>query len=189
MKFFNKKEQVIDLQITQYGKHMFSKGKFKPVYYSFYDDDILYDSQYGIGTETQNNIQERIIKDTPQLETQYVFKGIETEVKRAIKDVRSSKEYLARIHDPSLPEPRMLQPTADKMYSLISAIGTSELNTDNSPAWNIQLFEGQITSSTPTLTGSHVTVEVPQLQMKDINYKTIVGQLDPGSENKLFEQF
>ena len=58
MKFFNKKEQVIDLQITQYGKHMFSKGKFKPVYYSFYDDDILYDSQYGIGTETQKNIQE-----------------------------------------------------------------------------------------------------------------------------------
>ena len=43
MSFFNKKEDVIDLQLTQYGKYLLSQGKLKPVYYAFFDDDILYD--------------------------------------------------------------------------------------------------------------------------------------------------
>tara|TARA_Y100000310_G_C20562968_1_gene753986 strand:+ start:125 stop:1156 length:1032 start_codon:yes stop_codon:yes gene_type:complete len=181
MKFFNKKEQIIDLQLTQYGKHLISKGEFKPVYYGFYDDNILYDSQYGVGTESQDEIQSRIKTNTPQLETQYVFRGIETEVKKAIKDVRSSEAYKKRVHDPSLPEPKMLQPNGDKLYSLINAIGTSELNTQYSPAWAITAFEGQISSSTSNSTGSHVSVNVPQLEMKNIKYKTIVQQ--DSSEN------
>ena len=41
MEFFNKKEEVIDLQLTQYGKYLLSLGKFKPVYYAFYDDGIV----------------------------------------------------------------------------------------------------------------------------------------------------
>ena len=44
MEFFNKKEEVIDLKLTQFGRHLLSKGKFKPVYYSFFDDNIMYDS-------------------------------------------------------------------------------------------------------------------------------------------------
>lgn len=182
MKFFNKKEQMINLQLTQYGKHLVSKGAFKPVYYSFHDGNILYDSQYGVGTESQDNIQKRIKTDTPQLETQYVFRGIETEVKKAIKDVRSSDEYLARIHDPSLPEPKMLQPNGDKLYSLNYAIGTSELNTEYSPAWFVSTFMGEITSSTANLTGSHANINIPQLNMKDVKYKTIVTQNNPGDE-------
>jgi len=181
MKFLNKKEQVIDLQITQYGKHLISKGKFKPIYYSFFDDNILYDSQYGVGAEAQNSTQQRIKTNTPQLEAQYVFRGIETEVKRAIQDVRSSKEFLDRIHDPSLPEPKMRQPTSDKMYALKYSIGTSELNTDFSPAWNVFSFVGEISSSTPVLTGSHTEINIPQLNMKDIKYKTLVGQVEPGA--------
>ena len=39
MEFFNKKEDVIDLQLTQYGRHLLSKGQFNPVYYSFFDDN------------------------------------------------------------------------------------------------------------------------------------------------------
>ena len=44
MEFFNKKEEVIDLQLTQYGRHLLSKGHFKPVFYSFHDDNILYNT-------------------------------------------------------------------------------------------------------------------------------------------------
>jgi hypothetical protein len=43
-KFINKKEEVIQMELTAYGKHKFSKGEFSPSYYSFHDDDILYDS-------------------------------------------------------------------------------------------------------------------------------------------------
>ena len=46
MEFFNKKEEVIDLQLTQFGRHILSKGKFKPVYYSFHDDNILYNVEF-----------------------------------------------------------------------------------------------------------------------------------------------
>ena len=66
MKFLNGKEQVIDIQITSYGRHLISKGKFKPEYYSFFDDGILYDNEYAGITEAQNDIQNRIKNDTPR---------------------------------------------------------------------------------------------------------------------------
>ena len=42
MEFFNKKQDVIDLQLTNFGRHLLSKGKFKPVYYSFFNMDNVY---------------------------------------------------------------------------------------------------------------------------------------------------
>ena len=47
MTFFNRKEEVIDIQLTQYGKYVLSKGRFKPDCYAFFDDDIIYDTAYG----------------------------------------------------------------------------------------------------------------------------------------------
>ena len=35
MEFFDQKEEVIDVQLTQFGKHLLSKGRFKPEYYAF----------------------------------------------------------------------------------------------------------------------------------------------------------
>jgi len=43
-KFLNKKEQVIDFQLTPYGVQRLSVGKLSPEYYAFFDDGILYDS-------------------------------------------------------------------------------------------------------------------------------------------------
>ena len=77
MKFLNKKEQVLDTVLTPYGEYLLSSGRFKPEYYSFFDDNILYESQYGRPNETppreQNSIEPRIQEETPQLETQVVF--------------------------------------------------------------------------------------------------------------------
>lgn len=63
MEFFNKKEEVIEVVLTQKGKELFSQGKFAPTYYSFHDTDITYDNG---NTEEQNSIVPRI-KDTPTL--------------------------------------------------------------------------------------------------------------------------
>lgn len=49
-KFLNKKEQVIDFQLTPYGNYLLATGIFKPSYYAFYDSNILYDKQYVRGT-------------------------------------------------------------------------------------------------------------------------------------------
>lgn len=63
MEFFNKKEEVFEIILTQKGKELFSAGKFKPFFYSFHDTDITYDDN---STEEQNSIVPRI-KDTPTL--------------------------------------------------------------------------------------------------------------------------
>ena len=58
--FLNKKERVYDLTLTSYGRYLLSIGSFKPVYYTFMDDNILYDGAYANITESQNSIQPRI---------------------------------------------------------------------------------------------------------------------------------
>tara|TARA_R100001082_G_C4364386_1_gene161073 strand:+ start:834 stop:1982 length:1149 start_codon:yes stop_codon:yes gene_type:complete len=90
MRFFNKKEEVLDVQLTQFGKSMLSIGKFRPDQYAFFDDDILYHTQYSGGSgswgaldtgydEDQSETQKRI-KETPRLKTQYVYHGVETDI-------------------------------------------------------------------------------------------------------------
>ena len=65
-KFINRQEEVLQIQMTPYGKSLFSQGKFDPVYYTYYDDDILYDGAYAGLSESQNNIVDRI-KTTERL--------------------------------------------------------------------------------------------------------------------------
>ena len=177
MKFLNKKEQVIDLQLTQYGKHLLSQGKFKPIFYAFYDDNVLYDSQYGGFAETQAEIQQRIKSNTPQLEAQYVFRGIETESKRVDKYIRSSKDE----HESA--ELSKIQPMGDHDYGLQYQIGTSELNSNNVPAWSIKFLEGNITSSVTTLSGSHNTIGIPQIVPQAIEYRTTIRGVDIEDQN------
>ena len=63
MEFFNKKEEVIEVIMTTKGRELFSKGKFNPTYYSFYDSDITYENN---DNSLQNSNLERI-KETPTL--------------------------------------------------------------------------------------------------------------------------
>jgi len=86
MEFFDQKEEVIDIELTQYGKHLLSLGKFKPAEYAFFDDDVLYDIKYSAISdkddtdsthrteieEDQNKSKERI-KDTPRIKAQHNF--------------------------------------------------------------------------------------------------------------------
>ena len=125
MKFLNKQEQVIDLQLTQYGKYLLSTGKFKPVFYAFFDDGILYDPEYGYGIQKQKDIQNRIKSETPQLETQYNFRGVETEVKKNNELIRSQEQWEKRFfEDQSISPP---DTTTDKQYALQNIIGSSEI--------------------------------------------------------------
>jgi hypothetical protein len=66
VKFFDQKQEVIQIELTPYGKQIFSEGKFSPSYYAFYDTVILYDGSHGGLTETQNQIVDRIKDNTPR---------------------------------------------------------------------------------------------------------------------------
>jgi len=43
MSFFDNKEEVLDIELTQYGRQLLYAGKFKPTYYSFHDEGVVYD--------------------------------------------------------------------------------------------------------------------------------------------------
>ena len=47
MTFFNKKEEILEIKLTSFGKHLLSCGKFKPAYYKFFDND---------STDASNNL-------------------------------------------------------------------------------------------------------------------------------------
>ena len=78
-KFLNKKEQVYDLQLTTYGRHLLSTGRFKPTYYAFYDDNVIYDLKYANGgvAETQSTVHDRIKNETQYLESVTLFRDLE----------------------------------------------------------------------------------------------------------------
>ena len=43
MIFFDRKEEVLEIELTSFGRHKLSKGEFEPVFYSFFDDDVVYE--------------------------------------------------------------------------------------------------------------------------------------------------
>lgn len=161
MEFFDKKEEVIDVQLTQYGKQLLSKGEFKPVSYAFFDDNVLYDSQYAdVASEPQNSIEPRIQEDTPALKTQYMFYGAETELKRLAAEMRGSGGQMPSV-----------QPRADKHYATSAPLGTSALNTNLLPAYQARFFAAPLKGTVNYLTGALPTTRIPQLDSV-VEYKT-----------------
>ena len=174
MEFFNKKEEVIDLQLTQYGKYLLSLGKFKPIYYAFYDDGIIYDSNYVGQNEAQNNAELRIQSDTPNLKPLHNFHSIEDDMQRAVEAKNSGKEGLAQ---------KMIQPTPDKSQILVHSLANSDLGSNKVPAWNVTLLSGKIltgsTSPALTLDSSDAILDIPQIEMEVVYTVRVV---DGGNE-------
>jgi len=185
MTFFNKKEDVLEIELTQFGKYRLSQGDFKPVYYAFFDDDIIYDAEYGgVISETgsnQNSIEPRI-KEVPRNRVQHVYTGIETQVARNIRLVRTGefisegKATFVGKKDPNL---KIFEPVNDTNFSSYAPLGTSNLSSDKMPAWNITLYTGKIDGSVIQLTSSATAIgmKIPQIEAT-INYKTFVSSPD-----------
>ena len=137
MEFFNKKEEVIELKLTQFGRFMLSKGKFKPALYSFFDDNILYNSQKAGVHELQNESEARI-QETPTMKHQTSFSSLE-------KDFNFNYEKLST--DDETAESIEFQKTPEKHYSLAQAIGTSDFSAEFAPAWSVRFLNGNISGS------------------------------------------
>jgi hypothetical protein len=183
MTFFNPKEDVIDLELTQYGKFLLSLGQLKPEYYAFFDDDILYDSQYTSETETQNKAKERILTQTPRLKTQYVFRGIETEVKKSNRLTRFGEQMIEDVLQKSdLLKGTRIQQTADKNYALSAPLGTSDIVSDYVPSWKIGFLKGEYQSSNTIITGSYQTARIPQIE-SELKYRVKIHKEGEVSES------
>jgi hypothetical protein len=181
MKFLNKKEQILEIELTQYGKHLLSKGIYKPVYYMFFDDNILYDVGYVGGGEHQNEAAVRITKDTPSLGVQYVFDSIEHEVLKINQYIRN-KDVERRTYG-LLSElgSDAVQPQAAKFHSFNMPMGTSRLDKDTAPAWKINFLNGYLTGAVNLQTGTYQHSFIPKLTARPVTYeyKVVSGSV-PG---------
>ena len=156
----DKKEEVIDIELTPYGKQLLSMGKMKPAYYAFFDDNIMYDAEYGGITEGQNIIQQRITELTPQLQTQYKFTS---------KGKEGSEVDFGNGEKISTIAPL-------KKNALSSDLGSTRLSGQNYPAINLRMLSGEIKDVDLTYTTEFGQKKIPQINL-DVTYNVEVGNV------------
>lgn len=64
---FDQKEDVINFIFTKEGRKKYAQGDLNFTYYTFHDDDVVYDKSYVGGSETQSELKERILNKTPRI--------------------------------------------------------------------------------------------------------------------------
>ena len=183
MKFLDQKEQVFDLQLTQYGKALLSVGAFKPVYYAFGDDDVLYDSDYTSASygESQSDIEPRIQEETPRLSVQANYTSAEEWVKKGANmhmPIKAVHEPDPPRDDPSTPligdqkqkvappeYRRQIKQDPNKHTPIKFKLGTSAPTSDKLPAWSVSFLNGELSGSTYFYTDTKEELHhIPQLE-------------------------
>lgn len=194
--FFDDKQEVMDFELTDWGKYLLSIGKFKPAKYAFFDDGVLYDSSYaGSSSEPQKEVENRIFNETPRL--------------KSITKVREKKgsyieyDYAQSMDVPTFANPlnsltnktisdkvnlinRLYEQSSKDKFSILDHIlGTANSNTSKSPSFNVRFLKAPLSSSAEYLQTNHKVFNIPQLNV-DLEYKIAAfsGSLKP----KWFQQ-
>ena len=160
MEFFNKKEEVIDIKLTQFGKRLLSRASFKPVFYQFFDDDILYNSNCAGFSEHQNSAQSRIIEETPKMKTQHLTLSIEKRYEIEQDQIESEERgvftNIERDADPEIQERILLYP-----------LGTHETLNQKAPRFSLHMLDKEMDSFMPDIkiTGSGIIKQFPQINV------------------------
>jgi hypothetical protein len=159
MEFFNQKEEVLDIKLTQHGKRQLAKGKFAPKYYAFFDKNILYNSEFAGFSEEQNDTETRIKSETPRLKVQHNFIGVESNFHEMKEIIQNEKKF----SDEHIVE--ALQDVENKYFALDSAVGTTKLKSEYKPAWEVKFYNENLSGSSGMLTGSGTpNINIPQLE-------------------------
>ena len=125
VRFFNQKEEVVNIELTPFGKEQFSKGIFSPAFYAFYDSSIIYDGAYANITETQNQITNRITNETPRLKPNTKFSTEPGSVYSLM--TANDKDTLVQNVSSSAPFMRTL--------------GSSDPNSEHLPSWSVEVLD------------------------------------------------
>ena len=163
MEFFNRKEEVIDIKLTQYGRKKYAEGKFSPKYYSFADEDIIYDASYFGISEVQHSASARI-KDAVRIKVPSSTLGIESSIENPVK----------------------IQQDIEKYYTHTKRITNSDPNSDYAPSWKVKSYCGEIsTHERQKQIEGRQPVDIPQLTLSNLVYKLIKVE-DASEEQKFF---
>ena len=167
-KFLNKKEQVFDLKLTNYGHHLISVGSFKPTYYAFLDDNVVYDSaHFGRTAEVQSDIHQRIKQETPYLESLVLFEEVG---KNNMPD--SEVNFFQSDITPTKRNPRIDE------FRFNSLLGDSFVSEDKQklPSWKVASLQSDISSSTFVDTINNT--RIPQINITANYSKRVMDKQD-----------
>jgi hypothetical protein len=174
MTFFNKKTEVMQIEMTPYGRYLYSIGKFKPHSYEFVDEDILYRASGS--TEAQEAAHTRIISETPKLK-----------INRAFQDEAQQQES-----PPTLDKKRFMEKKMDQKQNGLFALGRSSYSSDRSPAFQVTMLQGAISGSETTFETNIVgttsediggVLAIPQVDI-DLNFRaTLKNTLNQNFSN------
>ena len=171
MTFFNKKTEVMQIEMTPYGRYLYSIGKFMPHSYEFVDDDILYRSPGS--SEPQESANSRILNETPK-----------TKINRAFQE-----ESWQVSSPPIIDNERIMVRKMNMRQADLSPMGKSSYSGNSLPTFQLSMLQGSITGSqmiyevaSSNIHGQQCisgNVFVPQIDV-DLNFIcSLKDQLDP----------
>lgn len=185
MSFFNKKEEILEIKLTSYGKQKIAAGTFKPTYYAFFDDDVLYDAARAGVTEDNNDIEPRIQEDTPSLRAQTSFTDLEKLVMKQTHDLSADGTY----HETNVTDIK-IDPSVFQDYDStrnVLPLGNSKLGDQYIASWRVEFLEGNFKSSKAWNNDdldNKPAVNIPQLTcdlavQPVLKEKNFIGVVDP----------
>jgi hypothetical protein len=154
MAYFDDKEDVLGIELTPLGRTLLSKGLLKPAYYAFHDDDVLYDIGSCNSSESNYQIKNRILNETPRVRPQSNLKDLDKKNMDLNPDT-----------------------TNDIIKYNLYPLGTSNNIEKETPAWKVNVLSNELISATNHLSSSYGTHIIPQLSM-DIEYTLSVGNIN-----------
>ena len=156
MTFFNKKTEVMNVELTPYGRYLLSIGKLKPSHYRFFDDGVVYDSSHAPPTpsgEHQSKVDLRIVEETPKLKINSNSTGVTTNFNnyQAVDTLLDSRRY--NIKD-------------DTLNESTKPLGTIVHESVNTPAFEVSVTDSHIiTASKFYNSDSAVDLNIPQIDI------------------------
>ena len=173
MTFFNKKTDVMNIELTPYGRYLLSIGKLKPKYYEFTDEDILYDNAAATGSaeayQTQEEVHERIINETPRLKNVFPKKGIESDVIEALDDATDLDVKMDNLRH------QVQSDTHNQKH--VYAMGRSSYSSDKLPNFQLTMLTSKIKDSInyyKVEDGTHIRTLLDSLQIPQIDVELSV---------------
>ena len=159
MAFVDKKETVIQIELTPFGKRKIARGNFKPDHYMFFDDDIIYDNQYTGTADEVNKAQDRI-DSVPRLDVQYLAKGIESSFDLESERISSGSQDLFQ-------ELKQYGSVEESERMLSFPLGTMNTKTEDAPSFNLISWNTKISNDSVSYDDKYRNgFRTPQLQMK-----------------------
>ncbi|HHZ96055.1 MAG TPA: hypothetical protein EYN67_10985 [Flavobacteriales bacterium] len=176
MEFFDKKEDVLDVQLTEYGKNLLANGNLNPVYYAFFDDDIMYDVSGSGYSEIQNQVEPRIQDDTPKLKIIRTRTSAETRVNEFLNNLETAIGSTNSDPANNVAAFKQQQPFAAKGKVDAYPLGRSSLNSQYNPAWQIEVLSKPVIQSAQRYLAEDDYIDnTPQINI-DIDYQILFEQ-------------